>query len=116
MGKKNRKIKPLKKLFNWLKFNRRRKRPVQNQVFEIPYNTNKTNTICIPNIQNKRFKISKWFVKVGDFIKEGQVICELESNSIIVEFENLNSGKLVFITQNNNELKPGEKICKVEIV
>ena len=114
MARKHPKIKPLKRLFNWLKFNKRRKDSVQQQIFEIPYDDAKTTLVNLPNIQNKSFKITKWFVKVGDVVKDGQVICELESNSIIVEFESLNEGKLVVITQNKNELKAGDEICKIE--
>lgn len=105
----------LKRVLKWLRFNKRRRRKsIQQQIFEIPYDDAKTTLVNLPNIQNKSFKITKWFVKVGDVVKDRQVICELESNSIIVEFESLNEGKLVVITQNKNELKAGDEICKIE--
>ncbi len=83
-------------------------------VFEIPYDDKKTTDILVPNIQNKRFKISKWFVSVGDFIEKGQIICELESDSITLEFESLAQGKLVYITKSKENLMADKLICKIE--
>jgi pyruvate/2-oxoglutarate dehydrogenase complex dihydrolipoamide acyltransferase (E2) component len=87
---------------------------VKNEIFEVPFNKEKTLSIPIPDIQNKMFKVSKWFVKVGDFIEEGQVICELESNSITIEFDSQIPGKLVYITSDKEKLFAGEEICKIE--
>ena len=107
----------LKRVLRWLRFNKKRRgKSIKNKVFEIPYNNAKTTSILIPEIQNKAFKISKWFVKVGDFIEEGQLICELETNSITLEFESFNSGKLVFITKSKEKLKTGDELCKIEQV
>lgn len=104
----------LKRILNWIRFNKKKKKFVKNDIFEVPYNSEKTINICIPNIQNKTFKISKWFVKVGDKIQKNQLVCELESNSITIEFDNLISGKLVSITKSKGKLKPGDEICKIE--
>ena len=104
----------LKRVLNCLRFNKKRNNIVKNDVFEIPFNECNTTVIQIPDIQNKTFTISKWFVKVGDYIEKNQLICELESNSITVEFESLHAGKLVFITQSKEKLKAGDLICKIE--
>ncbi|MBU3012541.1 acetyl-CoA carboxylase biotin carboxyl carrier protein subunit [Polaribacter vadi] len=105
----------LKKVLNWLKSNKKdSRRLVKNEVFEIKYNTELTTDVLVPNIQNKSFKISKWFVNVGDLIKEGQIICELENNSMSIEFESLTTGKLVYITKPKNKLQPNDLICKIE--
>lgn len=104
----------LKRVLNCLRFNEKSKKIVKNDIFEIPFDEHKTMAIQIPNIQNKTFTVSKWFVKVGDFIEKNQLICELESNSITLEFESLLAGKLVFITQSKEKLKAGDLICKVE--
>lgn len=110
------KIQSLKRLLSWVKFNRRNKGVVKNDIFEIPFNKEKVIEIKIPNIQNKTFKISKWFVKVGDFIKEKQIICELESNSIALEFDSISSGKIVKISTSKTKLKADDLICMVEII
>jgi hypothetical protein len=105
----------LKRILNCLRFNRRCRRVVKNRIFEIPYNKNQVKILTIPNIQNKTFKVSKWFVKVGSFIEKNQVICELESNSITLEFESLLSGKLVSITTSKEKLHAENEICKIEV-
>lgn len=103
------------RVLKWLKFNKTRNRKsIKNEIFEIAYDKSKTLTIQIPDIQNKKFKVSKWYVKVGDSVKEGNVICELETNSITLEFESLYSGKLVLITKFKDFLKNGETLCKIE--
>ena len=105
----------LKRVLKWLQFNKRRRRKsIKNEVFEIPFHKNKTYSIFIPDIQNKTFNVSKWFVKVGDIIQEGQIICELETNSITIELESLHTGKLVLITNSKGKLKPGDSLCKIE--
>ena len=107
----------LKRVLKWLRFSKKKRgKTVKNEIFEIPYEDSKTTFIQIPEVQNKTFKISKWFVKVGDFIEEGQTICELESNSITLELESFTEGKLVFITKSKEKLKAGDLICKIEKV
>lgn len=107
----------LKRVLKWLQFNKRRRRKsIKNKVFKIPFNQDKTTTICIPEIQNKTFKISKWYVKVGKIIHKNQLICELESNSITIEFDSQISGKLVSVTKSKEKLKAGDEICKIEAI
>lgn len=110
------KLQSLKRILSWVKFNRRTKGIVKNNIFEIPFNKEKVIEIKIPNIQNKTFKISKWFVKVGDFIKENQIICELESNSIALEYDSILSGKVVKISTLKTKLKADDLICMIEII
>lgn len=104
----------LKRIMRCLRFNKKKNKKVENIIFEVPFDAHKTSDISVPNIQNKTFKISKWFVKVGNEIQEGQVICELESNSILVELETLYAGKLVQITQSKEKLKTNDFICKIQ--
>lgn len=105
----------LNRILKWLQFNKKRSRKsIQSEIFEIPFNKEKTISVYIPNIQNKSFTISKWYVKIGDFIQKGQIICELESNSITLEFESINSGKLVFINKSRSKLKFVDELCKIE--
>lgn len=107
----------LQRVLKWLKFNKRRSRKsIKNEVFEIPYESAKTTSITIPDVQNKTFKISKWFVSIGQIIQNGQIICELESNSIALEFESFTSGRLVHLSKAKGELKANDLICKIEEV
>ena len=39
-------------------------------------------------------KLSKWHVKVGDTVKSGQVICEIETDKATMEVEAVDEGKV----------------------
>lgn len=104
----------IKKIFNLLNLNRKQRKIRNNRVYEIPYQQEKTVNVLIPNVQNKSFKVSKWFVKIGAKIKKNQIICELESNSINLEFDSQTEGRLVFITHKKGKLKANEILCKIE--
>lgn len=115
MKKINLKKYSLKRLLNCLRFHKRNKKTVKHKIFEISYDINNVKIVTIPNIQNKSFEVSKWFVTVGSYIDKNQVICELESNSITVEFESFTSGKLVSITTSKGKLNADDELCKIEI-
>lgn len=104
----------LKNIFSRFYLNKEHRQSKRNKVFEIPHKTENTVEILVPNIQNKKFKISKWFIKVGKIVRKNQVICELESNSVTIEFDSQISGKLVYITDSKDNLKAGDLICKIE--
>lgn len=104
----------IKRIFDLLNFNKKSRKTRKNKVYKIDFNPEKTVDIRIPNIQNKSFKVSKWFVKVGSHIKKNQVICELESNSISLEFDSQIDGKLVCITNKQGYLKSKDILCKIE--
>jgi biotin carboxyl carrier protein len=91
-------------------------RILKNKIFEIPYNKDKIQIISMPKIGNESFNISKWFYKVGETIKEGKTICELENKNTTLEFESNISGKLVSITKKTGFLNFGDEICKIEKV
>src|SRR6516225_8991755 len=42
-------------------------------------------------------KLAKWHVKVGDAVKSGQVICEIETDKATMEVEAVDEGKLAQI-------------------
>ena len=103
-----------RKIFNGLFSKKKDLRIIKNSIFEIPYDEHKVQIILMPNMNNQSFKISKWFCKVGEDINEGDIICELENEKISLEFESLNSGKLVSISNRTSNLKNGDEICKIE--
>src|SRR5712672_3807047 len=39
-------------------------------------------------------KLTKWHVKVGDTVKSGQVICEIETDKATMEVEAVDEGKI----------------------
>jgi hypothetical protein len=108
------KVSLIKQIFGRLFTEDNKRRIVKNDVFEIPYDKDKTEIIYIPNIEKQVFKISKWFCKVGENIEKGTVICELKNKKITIEFKSFISGKLVKITNKTMSLKTGDEICKIE--
>jgi len=39
-------------------------------------------------------KLAKWHVKVGDTVKSGQVVCEIETDKATMEVEAVDEGKI----------------------
>lgn len=105
-----------KKISGTLFTEKKDQRIIKNKIFEIPYNMDKIQIISMPKIGNRSFNTAKWFYKVGETIKEGKVICELENESTTLEFQSSISGKLVSITQKTGFLNFGDEICKIEKV
>ena len=104
----------LKKKLTSLFTSKLSKKEVKNTISKINYNSNKIEIIKIPNINNTGFRISKWFCKVGEFVDEGDIICELENETVTIEFESFVSGKLVEISTKKGVLLPDEIICILE--
>ena len=90
------------------------KSAIKNEIFEIPFDKDKIQIISMPKIGNESFKITKWFCKVEENIKEGKAICELENKNTTLEFESYISGKIVSITKKTSVLNTGDEICKIE--
>ena len=41
--------------------------------------------------------VAKWFIKVGDFVKEGDILAEIETDKATMEFESFQEGVLLHI-------------------
>ena len=60
-------------------------------------------------------KIQSWLVKEGDRVKQGQVICEVETDKVTVEIESLRDGiiqKLLF--EEGQEVPVNEVIALID--
>ncbi|PWJ92159.1 pyruvate dehydrogenase E2 component (dihydrolipoamide acetyltransferase) [Oceanotoga teriensis] len=51
----------------------------------------------------KKGKITKWRVNQGDTIKEGQIICDVETDKTTMEYESMNEGTILKIIVNSGE-------------
>ncbi len=58
-------------------------------------------------------KITVWNVKEGDIVQAGQVICEVESNIVLMELEANYAGKIVELHPINQTLTADTVICKI---
>ena len=41
--------------------------------------------------------VAKWFMKVGDIVKEGDILAEIETDKATMEFEAFHEGELLYI-------------------
>ena len=60
-------------------------------------------------------KVVKWLKKVGDEIKEGDILCEVETDKTAAEIPSTVKGKLTeIIAQEGDTIPVGGKIATVE--
>ena len=60
-------------------------------------------------------KVVKWLKKVGDEIKEGDILCEVETDKTAAEIHSTVNGKLTeIIAQEGDTIPVGGKIATVE--
>ena len=60
-------------------------------------------------------KVVKWLKKVGDEIKEGDILCEVEPDKTAAEIPSTVNGKLTeIIAQEGDTIPVGGKIATVE--
>ncbi|GAA3520107.1 hypothetical protein GCM10022393_37940 [Aquimarina addita] len=71
--------------------------------------------IFLPEFEGfSNLKITKWHFQAGDLIEEGSIICEIENETITLEFESFANGRISDICPLNKILKTGEKLCELE--
>src|SRR6187402_1186635 len=58
-------------------------------------------------------KLAKWHVKVGDTVKSGQVICEIETDKATMEVEAVDEGKIgqIVVAEGTEGVKVNETIA-----
>ncbi len=60
-------------------------------------------------------KVVKWLKKVGDEIKEGDILCEVETDKTAAEIPSTVNGKLTeIIAQEGDTIPVGGKIATIE--
>ena len=57
--------------------------------------------------------VATWLKKVGDVIKEGDILAEIETDKATMEFESFNSGTLLFIGINEGETAPVDSVLAI---
>jgi biotin carboxyl carrier protein len=58
-------------------------------------------------------KIIRWNVKIGDTVKKGDILCEIETRKFTMEFESMAHGRIMSVSPKNKILKVGDEICKI---
>ena len=57
--------------------------------------------------------VAKWFKKVGDSIKEGDILAETETDKATMEFESFNEGVLLYIGIKEGETAPVDSLLAI---
>jgi pyruvate dehydrogenase E2 component (dihydrolipoamide acetyltransferase) len=57
--------------------------------------------------------VATWLKKVGDEVKEGDILAEIETDKATMEFESFNSGSLLFIGINEGQSAPVDSVLAI---
>lgn len=57
--------------------------------------------------------VASWLKKIGDVIKEGDILAEIETDKATMEFESFNAGTLLYIGINEGETAPVDSILAI---
>ena len=58
--------------------------------------------------------LTQWNYSVGDIVRCGDVLCEIETNLYTMEYESLYEGELIWCCEGKNPLVSGTEICKIK--
>ena len=57
--------------------------------------------------------VAKWFKKVGDSVKEGDILAEIETDKATMEFESFSEGELLYIGIKEGETAPVDSLLAI---
>jgi pyruvate dehydrogenase E2 component (dihydrolipoamide acetyltransferase) len=57
--------------------------------------------------------VANWLKKVGDLVKEGDILAEIETDKATMEFESFNAGTLLYIGVNAGETAPVDSLLAI---
>ena len=57
--------------------------------------------------------VATWIKKVGDTVKEGDILAEIETDKATMEFESFNAGTLLFIGVNEGQTAPVDSVLAI---
>lgn len=72
-------------------------------------------TIQMPELSSsaKYYKVTKWLVKNNQTIKEGDILAEIETDKVTMEFESFNPGRIEIIAEEGTLTNVGDVIAKI---
>ncbi len=75
----------------------------------------KTVNILLPKLSENmsEAKITHYNYELGDIIKPGDIICEIETDKTMMEFESIYSGRIIYLNRNSS-IAVNEKIIILE--
>ena len=74
-----------------------------------------TKVITMPRLSDTMTTgtVATWLKKVGDDVKEGDILAEIETDKATMEFESFNAGTLLYIGINEGESAPVDTILAI---
>lgn len=92
-----------------------REGPKSNRVVIPELKAGEVSVCTTPDLGNQMpLVLEKWYVKVGDKVNSGDVLCELGNEAVTIEFESFYNGKVIWICELKKGLVPGDELCKLE--
>ena len=84
----------------------------ENTKVEIPANV---KVVTMPRLSDTMTTgtVATWLKKVGESVKEGDILAEIETDKATMEFESFNSGTLLYIGVNEGESAPVDSILAI---
>lgn len=77
--------------------------------------TNNITTIKIPDLGFKENSVvTKWKVKENDWVKKGEILCEVDNGNFRMEFESFVDGKIIWTCDLDKSLPINSVICKIQ--
>ncbi len=82
------------------------------QTFELPKGV---IVVTMPRLSDTMTEgtVATWLKKVGDDVKEGDILAEIETDKATMEFESFNAGTLLFIGINEGQSAPVDSVLAI---
>ena len=72
-------------------------------------------SVLRPEIDNQENLIlTNWYFKIGDIINKGDIVCDIENENIVMEFESIFSGRIISTCKLNQKLDSGTELFEIE--
>lgn len=87
-------------------------KPVTSSAVEMPANV---KVVTMPRLSDTMTTgtVATWLKKVGDTVKEGDILAEIETDKATMEFESFNAGTLLFIGVAEGDSAPVDSILAI---
>ncbi|MET1258583.1 lipoyl domain-containing protein [Flagellimonas sp. DF-77] len=74
-----------------------------------------SQVVRVPDLgYGQSYRLTKWHKEPGDHIRSGDIVCSLENETILFEFESLYSGRLQYRIPLNQKMEVGEVLFHIE--
>ncbi len=85
------------------------------QTLDYTLKKGESKAVTCPDFRDqKKLVLTKWYFRTGDHVKHGDILCEIQNESIMMEFESFYEGKIIWCCETNTKLSVGMEICTIE--